>query len=70
MATYARSDAVEVPAEQAASVTNTRPHGKTTAQAWDRLHPRRRAAWIDPNRHPPIIEGTIVRLVVVKPPSA
>lgn len=35
--------------EQALTVTDTRLYGKTTAQAWDRLHPRltRRAAWLD-----------------------
>lgn len=42
-----------------------------TAQAWDRLHPRltRRAAWLDHDGPLPIIEGTVVRLVVAKLPS-
>lgn len=57
--------------EQAVTVTDTRLYGKATAQAWDRLHPRltRRAAWLDHNGPLPIIEGTIIRLVVQKLPS-
>lgn len=57
--------------EQAVTTTDTRLYGKATAQAWDRLHPRltRRAAWIDYDGPLPIIEGTVVRLVVEKLPS-
>jgi hypothetical protein len=57
--------------EQAVTVTDTRLYGKATAQAWDRLHPRltRRAAWIDHDGPLPIIEGTVIRLVVEKLPS-
>ncbi|MDQ0745906.1 hypothetical protein QF034_000137 [Streptomyces africanus] len=46
--------------EQAVTTMNTRLHGKATAQAWDRLHPRltRRAAWLDHDGPPPLIEGT------------
>lgn len=57
--------------EQAVTVTGTRLYGKATAQAWDRLHPRltRRAAWIDHDGPLPIIEGTVIRLVVEKLPS-
>lgn len=57
--------------EQAVTTTGTRLHGQATAQAWDRLHPRltRRAAWLDHNGPLPIIEGTVVRLVVQKLPS-
>lgn len=38
---------------------------------WDRLHPRltRRAAWLDHEGPLPIIEGTVIRLVVEKLPS-
>lgn len=56
---------------QAATVTDTRLYGKATAQAWDRLHPRltRRAAWLDHEGPLPIIEGTVIRLVVEKLPS-
>ncbi|GAA2326228.1 hypothetical protein GCM10010246_04640 [Streptomyces cuspidosporus] len=52
-------------------MTDTRLYGKATAQAWDRLHPRltRRAAWIDHDGPLPIIEGTVLRLVVEKMPS-
>ncbi|GGY78653.1 hypothetical protein GCM10010300_22900 [Streptomyces olivaceoviridis] len=57
--------------EQAVTVTDTRLHGKATAQAWGWLHPRltRRAAWHGRGGVLPIIEGTVVRLVVEKPPS-
>ncbi|MER8237528.1 NF041680 family putative transposase [Streptomyces sp. NPDC094049] len=57
--------------EQAVTVTDTRLYGKVTAQAWDRLHPRltRRAAWLEHDGPLPIIEGTVVRLVVEKLPS-
>jgi hypothetical protein len=52
-------------------VASTRLYGKATAQAWDRLHPRltQRAAWIDHDGPLPIIEGTVIRLVVEKLPS-
>ncbi|MCQ8832111.1 transposase, partial [Streptomyces malaysiensis] len=58
-------------AEQAVTVTDTRLYGKATAQAWDQLHPRltRRAAWLGHDGPLPIIEGTVVRLVVEKLPS-
>jgi hypothetical protein len=58
-------------AEQAVTTTDTRLYGKATAQAWDRLHPRltRRAAWLDHDGPLPIIEGTVIRLVVEKLPS-
>ncbi|WP_426567319.1 NF041680 family putative transposase [Streptomyces canus] len=57
--------------EQAVTVTDTRLYRKATAQAWDRLHPRltRRAAWLDHDGPLPIIEGTVIRLVVEKLPS-
>lgn len=57
--------------EQAVTVTDTRLYGKATAQAWDRLHPRltRRAAWLGHDGPLPIIEGTVIRLVVEKLPS-
>lgn len=57
--------------EQAVTTTDTRLYGKATAQAWDRLHPRlpRRAAWLDHGGPLPLIEGTVIRLVVQKLPS-
>ncbi len=58
-------------AEQAVTVTDTRLCGKATAQTWNRLHPRltRRAAWLDHDGPLPVIEGTVIRLVVQKLPS-
>jgi hypothetical protein len=52
--------------EQAVTVADTRPYGKATAQAWDRLHPRptQRAAWLDHDGPLPVIEGTVIRLTV------
>lgn len=57
--------------EQTGTATDTRLYGKATAQARDRLHPRltRRAAWLDHDGPLPIIEGTVVRLVVEKLPN-
>ncbi|MES9512053.1 NF041680 family putative transposase, partial [Streptomyces sp. NPDC000609] len=57
--------------EQAATATDTRLFGKAVAQAWGRLHPRlnRRAAWLGHDGPLPAIEGTVVRLVVERPPS-
>jgi DDE superfamily endonuclease len=45
---------------------DTTRYGTATATAWDRLHPRltRRAAWIHHNDALPILEGTLIRLVV------
>ncbi|MDN0200188.1 hypothetical protein NW895_35240 [Streptomyces sp. S.PNR 29] len=53
------------------TVTDIRLYGKAPAQAWDRLHPRltRRAAWSDYEGPLPIIEGTVIRLVVEDLPS-
>ncbi|WP_373317118.1 NF041680 family putative transposase [Streptomyces sulfonofaciens] len=58
-------------AEQAVTVTDTRLYGKARAQAWDRLHPRltHRAAWLDHEGPLPLIEGTVIRLIVEKLPS-
>ncbi|MGC0208405.1 transposase [Streptomyces levis] len=53
------------------TVTGTRLFEKATAQAWEQLHPRltRRAAWLDREGPPPIVEGTVTRLVVQMLPS-
>ncbi len=58
-------------AEQVVTITDTRLYGKATAQAWDRLHPRltRRAAWLNHEGPLPVIEGTVIRLVVETLPS-
>jgi hypothetical protein len=46
--------------------TQTTRYGTAVTQAWDRLHPRltRRAAWIDHDGALPILQGTLIRLVV------
>ncbi|MFF8659736.1 hypothetical protein [Streptomyces huasconensis] len=56
---------------QAVTATDTRLYGKATARAWDRLYPwlTRRAAWFDHDGPLPLIEGTVIRLVVEKLPS-
>jgi hypothetical protein len=48
------------------TVTETTRYGTATATSWDRLHPRltHRTCWLDHDGQPPIIEGTLVRLVV------
>lgn len=58
--------------EQAVTTTETRLYGKVTAQAWDRLHPwlTRRAAWLNHGGPLPLIDGTVIRLVVEKCPAA
>jgi hypothetical protein len=57
--------------EDVVTVTDTRLHGKATARAWGRLHPRltRRSAWIGHTPELPIIEGTVIRLEVSHLPS-
>lgn len=54
-----------------ATRTDTRLYGTATAQAWNRLHPRltRRAAWVDHDGPLPVIEGTVIRLMVEHLPS-
>ncbi|GLY97252.1 hypothetical protein Acsp02_45060 [Actinoplanes sp. NBRC 103695] len=46
--------------------TGTSRYGTASATAWDRLHPRltRRAAWLDYDGDLPVLEGTLIRLVV------
>jgi hypothetical protein len=46
--------------------TDTSRYGAACATAWDRLHPRltRRAAWLDYDRDLPVLQGTLIRLVV------
>jgi hypothetical protein len=41
-------------------------YGGACATAWDRLHPRltRRAAWLDYDGDLPVMQGTLIRLVV------
>jgi hypothetical protein len=60
------ADAATWPQPQATTSTETTRYGTAQTQAWDRLHPRltRRAAWIDHDGALPILEGTLIRLVV------
>lgn len=46
--------------------TDTSRYGHASAAGWDRLHPRltRRAAWLDYDGDLPVLEGTLIRLVV------
>jgi hypothetical protein len=46
--------------------TETSRYGAASATAWDRLHPRltRRAAWLEYDGDLPVLEGTLIRLVV------
>jgi hypothetical protein len=54
------------PAPAVTTRSATTSYGKAEATAWDRLHPRltHRGAWLDHPGALPIIEGTLVRLVV------
>lgn len=51
--------------------TETSRYGGAPATAWDRLHPRltRRAAWLEYDGDLPVLEGTLIRLVVDRLPS-
>lgn len=40
------------------------PTGRSVTQAWDRVHPRHRAAWLDHEGELPLIEDTLIRLEV------
>lgn len=46
--------------------TDTSRYGSASATGWDRLHPRltRRAAWLEYDGDLPVLEGTLIRLVV------
>jgi hypothetical protein len=46
--------------------TDTSRYGGVCATAWDRLHPRltRRAAWLEYDGDLPVLQGTLIRLVV------
>jgi len=51
--------------------TETSRYGGACAMAWDRLHPRltRRAAWLEYDGDLPVLEGTLIRLVVDRLPG-
>lgn len=51
--------------------TETTRYGTAAAGAWDRLHPRltHRTSWLDDDSELPLIEGTVIRLVVERLPG-
>ena len=51
--------------------TETTRYGNAAASAWDRLHPRltHRTSWLDNDGELPLIEGTVIRLVVERLPG-
>jgi hypothetical protein len=53
------------------TTTATTRYGSAVAQAWDRLHPRltHRSAWLDHGGGLPVIEGTLIRLLVDQLPG-
>jgi hypothetical protein len=53
------------------TVTDTTRYGTAHASAWDRLHPRltRRAAWLDHHSDLPVLEDTLIRLLVERLPG-
>jgi hypothetical protein len=59
------------PASAVSTVTDTARYGKALADAWDRAHQQlqRRAGWADHRGELPVVEGTLVRLVVDRLPG-
>jgi hypothetical protein len=59
------------PASAVSTVTDTARYGKAFADAWDRAHQQlqRRAAWAEHHGQLPVIEGTLIRLVVDRLPG-
>jgi hypothetical protein len=53
------------------TTTETRLYGAATARSWNRLHPRltHRSSWVAATGTLPVIEGTVIRLDVVRLPS-
>jgi hypothetical protein len=54
------------PQPDVTTLTETSRYGSASSMAWDRLHPRltRRAAWLEYDGDLPVLEGTLIRLVV------
>jgi hypothetical protein len=54
------------PEPDVVTLTDTSRYGSASATGWDRLHPRltRRAAWLEYHGDLPVLEGTLIRLVV------
>jgi len=59
------------PASAVCTVTDTARYGKAFADAWDRAHQQlqRRAGWAQHHGELPVIEGTLIRLVVDRLPG-
>jgi hypothetical protein len=59
------------PQPQHTTSTETARYGTAVATSWDRVHPRltRRTCWVDHTGDLPIIEGTLIRLLVDRLPG-
>jgi len=59
------------PASAVSTVTDTARYGTAFADAWDRAHQQlqRRAGWAEHHGELPVVEGTLVRLVVDRLPG-
>jgi DDE superfamily endonuclease len=68
---FALADPATWPAPPIMTTTATTRYGSAVAQAWDRLHPRltHRSAWLDHGGGLPVIEGTLIRLLVDQLPG-
>jgi hypothetical protein len=68
---FALARAATWPEPAHTTVTGTTRYGTATAEGWDRLHPRltHRTCWLDHDGDLPVIEGTLVRLVVERLPG-
>jgi len=66
---FALADPATWPQAPVTTTTMTTRYGTATAQAWDRLHPQltRRSAWLDHDGGLPVIEGTLIRLLIDYP---
>ncbi len=65
------ADPASWPQPAVTTSTDTTRYGRAVATSWDRLHPRltRRAAWEEHVGQLPILEGTLLRLVVDRLPG-
>lgn len=70
-AQFTLADATTHPEPVAETSTDTTRYGTAVATGWTRLHPRltRRAGWADHTGPLPIVEGSIIRLVVDRLPG-
>jgi hypothetical protein len=61
----------DLPVAVLGRTTETRLYGAATARSWNRLHPRltHRSSWVAATGTLPVIEGTVIRLDVVRLPS-